>query len=150
TIIRRGGKMRLLLISSTPAAPDQARKYQELRVENDIAALQREAMQAGGQEINFAFLPSATIASLPGLLAYHKPDILHVSTHGEKEFLSLSNEEGRAIAVSAMTLASNLNGFNRPKLVVLSAWNSSEIAEQVSKVVPMVVAFTLPVADPDA
>jgi len=142
--------MRILFISATPAAPDQARKYQELRVHNDIAVLQQAASIAAGQHISFLFLPSITFGALPATLATHKPDVLHVSTHGEKDHLSLANDDGRAVPISAPTLKHMLNTSDAPRLVILSACNSAEIAKDLAKVVRMTIGFTLPVSDLDA
>lgn len=138
--------MRILFVSALPASPDQARKYQELRVQNDIATLQHAAQLSGGHHIDFVFRPDMTIGELPIALAQLQPDILHISTHGDTEALSLTNEEGRAVPVSASTLGYMLSNATPPRLLILSACNSVAIASELSKVVDYCVGFTLPVS----
>jgi hypothetical protein len=72
--------------------------------------------------------------------------VLHISTHGEKDHLGLVNDTGATATISAAWLGHILRGNDRPRLVILGACNSAEIAEELRKVVPLTIGFTLPVS----
>ncbi|MGB9369273.1 MAG: hypothetical protein WCE79_25010 [Xanthobacteraceae bacterium] len=136
--------MKILYIASK--AEDTA----SLRLEREITLLQVNAAAASGEEIEIIFLPDTHFEDLPGQIAKHRPDILHLSAHGEQEGLELLSSEGKPVSVTGEMLCAFLDVNPPPRLVYLSACDSGVIAQQLKKRVPIAIGTTAPISNPAA
>ena len=139
--IRWRRRLKVLFVASN--APDGA----ALNLEREITELQRRFAEAQGEPVSFAFLPGLRAEDLPGELAKRQPDILHISAHGSNEELSLVNEGGFKVALSAEALSAFLPAERPPRLVYLNACNSQEIAQALVSSVPMAIGITAPITN---
>ncbi|CAG9166136.1 CHAT domain-containing protein [Cupriavidus pampae] len=128
--------MKVFYIASNPDGAS------ELTLEREITALQRRASYAGGEPVDFRFLPSLPVEQLPLELLINKPDIVHLSAHGDSGELLLANEKGNPVAVTGSMLRTFLNYESPPKIVYFNACNSKEMAEAVVGPVPYAIGTT--------
>jgi hypothetical protein len=142
--------MKLLFLGSQPLLADARRKFQELRVWQEITDLQRRAALSGGTSIAINLLPDAKYEELRHLVRHYRPDVLHISAHGETDALSFSDHSGREILVAADMLSSTFDEEFCPKLVFLSACNSQQIGRALAERVPHAVGFSTSISHPDA
>jgi hypothetical protein len=122
--------MRILFIASNP---DEA---PPLQLQNEITALQRKFVDAGGEKISFFFYPSLPLEELYSTINKTKPYILHISAHGDKEkkCLTFFNTKGSPVFVDAEKLTAFFPYDRVPKIVYINSCNSSEIASQLIKI----------------
>jgi hypothetical protein len=94
-----------------------------------------------GATVDYAFVPTASLVfeDLQAHVAAHRPQILHITAHGESERLTLTRQDGGVASIGAAYLR-EIFGKNPPQLVFLSACNSGEIAQQLVPIVPFVVS----------
>ena len=141
-------KKLILFLSANPKDPN----YPELKLikeSNDIEDKIRTAEHA--KEIAFKQRHEISIGNIQQFIADNKPQIVHFSGHGEKEYLILEGidektEEGNAKALANMFRILN----NRKSLaeeekihcVVLSACYSEQIAKAIARYVDFVVGMS--------
>ncbi|OKO83553.1 hypothetical protein AC628_01705 [Bradyrhizobium sp. NAS96.2] len=118
-----------------------------LNLEREVTELQRRFAEAPGDPVSFTFLPGLPAEDLPAELAKHRPDILHISAHGSAEQLSLSNEVGKKVALSADALIAFLPPGAPPRLIYLNACDSKTIAQQLTRSVGMAIGTTAPITN---
>ncbi|WP_246788615.1 CHAT domain-containing protein [Bradyrhizobium sp. CCBAU 53421] len=118
-----------------------------LNLEREVTELQRRFAEAPGDPVSFTFLPGLRAEDLPAELAKHRPDVLHISAHGSAEQLSLSNEAGKKVALSAEALDAFLPPSYPPRLIYLNACDSEVIARQLTRSVSMAIGTTAPITN---
>jgi CHAT domain len=128
--------MKVLFVASNPDTSGS------LNLQVEITALQAAFMSESVEPISFAFLPSLEVERLPEVVRNFKPDILHISAHASAKALSLANQYGSEVVLTAKTLATFLPMESPPRLVYLNACNSKEIAKSLAEVVPMAIGTT--------
>ena len=133
--------MKVLYIASNPSDAST------LRLEQEITELQFNAMATSGDRTEFIFLPSLPFEDLQHQVAKYRPDIVHITAHGDTEALSLAHAGERRVALTGEMLANFLGGEATPKLAFLSACNSEALAECIAEVVPMAVGTTAPITN---
>jgi hypothetical protein len=113
----------------------------------------REIRMALGQGSNFSVVHDSeiTAANLIAHLLHHEPDILHFSGHGADEgdeVLVLSKEGGGRSIITSGNLRNLFAHLpHRPKLVILNACYSVEIARVISEHVPVVIGMSGAIPD---
>jgi uncharacterized protein (DUF4415 family) len=132
--------MKVLYLASNPK--DQA----TLRIEQDITEIQRATANNSGEPVRFTFLPALPFEEIDDQLAIYKPDILHISAHGEHDSLWLSNQKESAVRLDADVLKAIL-AAHLPQLVYINACTSSEIAKQLSDEVPFSIGTTAEISN---
>lgn len=130
--------MRVLFVASNPPDSDS------LVLEREITELQRRFADASGEPVAFKFLPGLRIQALPKELNDFKPDILHISAHGDEEALALASDSGR-VELAADSLVAFLPRDPSPRLVYLNACNSVAIATKLSRHVDLAIGTTAPI-----
>ncbi len=116
--------MKVLYLASNPLGSSS------LRLEHEITELQRAAIQSGNQRIDFVFLPALPFEDLEAQVAAHRPDIVHISAHGDADKLMIADSAENKVALTAEALRVLLSP-QPPKLVYLNACTSREIAKQL-------------------
>lgn len=132
---------RVLFWSFDPPGPGH------LGVDRQVARL-RESLGRGPASLwtRLAVETSPRWDSLPAQLDQHRPDILHISGHGQPDgALVMADQDGRPVGFAAASVVS-LIAQRAPKLVVLTACYSRELARALRRHVPCVVGSTGEVA----
>lgn len=133
--------MKILFLASKPASASA------LSLEAEIMELQICCSEASGEPVSFVFLPSLKAEDLPGFVARHQPDVLHISCHGETDYLSLANSAGDAVPLDASALAAFLPPERPPRVIYLNACNSGAIAKELSKHVAVAIGTNAPITN---
>jgi hypothetical protein len=117
--------MRVLYVGSSPNDAD------DLRLGSEVNELQRRATFNSDEPASFIFLPDMKVEDLPRELSRIRPDVLHISAHGDDESLSLADEKGVRVELTAEILASFFPASGPPRLLYLNACNSHSIAKRM-------------------
>ncbi|MBV8649528.1 hypothetical protein [Paludibacterium sp.] len=125
----------------------RALSEQGLLLEKEVTALQRRFTQSVGEPVEFVFLPAVLAEDLPIEIIKHEPEILHISTHGDKDGLSFSNSGNNEVKISHDTLNAIFHNENPPRLVYINACDSDLIAEKLTGRVSMAVGTTAPISN---
>jgi len=119
----------------------------ELMLEREITELQRRAINAAGEPVEFLFFPELSVEELPLEISKNRPDILHVSAHGDKGILALANSEGAEVVLTGEILLHFIDKEYSPLLVYLNACNSDKIAQELTVKVSMAIGTTAPITN---
>jgi hypothetical protein len=126
----------LYLASNSIEAPS-------LRLVQEINSLQRDTPGSSvGEPVQFVFLPDTRYDDIRNQITAHKPDIVHMSAHGDEYALEAINMRGETIAISPEDLRIFFDGGFSPKLLYLNSCDSARLAEQIIDVVPMSIGMT--------
>lgn len=117
--------MKVLFFSSNPEGADT------LLLEREINELQRLALESGGSDVSFVFLPDLAFDELEQNLSRIKPDILHIAAHADARGLGVSNDKKAEANLSAEALAQILS-LHPPKLVYVNGCKSETVAEAIA------------------
>ena len=123
--------MKILFVASqTPSS-------ETLALEREINDIQRQLTEASLSSAQVIFLPDLTLEDLPIALSRYKPDVLHISVHGERKGLWFAKEafdggQRQYVSVSGKALGAFLDPLHRPKLVFLNACESQSVAKELS------------------
>jgi|SRR5271165_5365685 len=102
----------------------------DLELTQEITELQRRFGAASAEPVEFHILPDMKVEELPTELGRFRPDILHIASHSDKKALSLSDERGNEVRVTAKMLGAFLPP-DPPRVVYLNSCDSKEIAKQL-------------------
>lgn len=120
---------------------------EELLLQKEMTEFVRAFSRASGQPVEFVPLPHLTIDRLVSELTLHAPDILHISAHGENDYLHLADGLGNKVKVSANLLRAHLTVERPPRLVYLNACDSQTIAQALVEVVDFAIGTTAPITN---
>ena len=119
--------MRVLYIAS------RVGEEETLALESEITDVQRQLVESSARSASIIFLPDTTIEALPLELSKHKPDMLHISVHGDRDGLWFAKKATggakRHVQLTPERLFALLDADAPPKLVFLNACKSIEVAE---------------------
>jgi hypothetical protein len=89
------------------------------------------------------------VEDLPSELSTFLPQILHIASHAEKDALSLSDQSGGIVKISAKMLAAFLPPESPPRLIYLNSCNSEQIADSLvaDRAVPFAIGSTAPITN---
>jgi hypothetical protein len=118
-----------------------------LMLEREITEIQTRALTSSPDVPRFTFLPDLPLEELPMALSRERPDVLHISAHGERDALTLAATDRDPIPLSGALIRTLLSPDKPPRLVYLSACNSSDIAKELTTVVPMAIGTTAPISN---
>lgn len=120
-----------------------------LRIEQEINELQARFSAVNGEPVTFLAFPSLAFEQLPLELSRIRPDILHISAHGNDATasLALSNQAGAPVHLTGEALVAFLRIDKPPRLLYLNACDSEEIAEKAIAVVPFAIGTTAPISN---
>lgn len=132
--------MKVLYISSNHA------NNSTLMVEHEITELQRDAIYGVGRRMEFVFLPALPFEDVENQILVHKPDIVHISAHGEKDSLELMDSKGnpRKLTDEALRV---LLAPSPPKLVYLNACDSADLAKAITDTVSFTIGTEAPITN---
>jgi hypothetical protein len=135
--------MKILYIASNPE------NAVDLNLPREINELQRSATTSPGAPSSFDFLPALKVEDLPGVLRDRIPDILHLAAHGDNSSLSLADEAGNRVALTAEMLVAFLPRELAPRIIYLNACNSHGIAKALvdSGRVDIAIGSTAPITN---
>jgi hypothetical protein len=117
--------MKVLFIASNPLNQD------DLNLQAEINELQSRFAFSSAEPVSFHFLPDIKVEKLPSELSKFKPDVIHIVSHAQATAMSLSDETGKEIKVTAEMLDSFLPPECPPRLVYLNCCESSQIAGEL-------------------
>ena len=106
-----------------------------LRVEQEITELQRAASQVSGDPVTFIFLPALPFEEIEQQVAIFRPDILHITAHGEPNELYLSNSIESKVPLTSAALQAILRS-HVPRLIYINACTSEQIASDLVGIAP--------------
>jgi hypothetical protein len=95
----------------------------------------------------FRFLPALPIEEFTSEVMKFQPTIVHLTAHGSKKKLHLSNADKHMVELTGPVLASLLDVSTPPQLIYISACNSQKVAEEVTKLIPMAIGTTADVTN---
>lgn len=130
----------MYLASSTPDA-------ETLDLEREITSLQRRAQNAGNEDVRFLFLPDVKLEELGLELTKERPDILHISVHGSRSGLWFATQDGRDVELSANQLMQLLPLDHLPRLILLNACDSDQIASHLASLPLVAIGSTAPITN---
>lgn len=127
--------MKVLYIASNPD------EESSLALRREITEFQRRAVASSGDSAEFIFLPSLPFEDLPTEISRHKPDILHISAHGEQTWLAMT-QGAKTVHLTAEILNAFLDVNPPPKLAYLNACGSDAIAAELTRKIPLAIGTT--------
>lgn len=119
--------MKVLYLASKTSA------VESLTLEVEITGVQRRLRVDAAEPAQFIFLPDVKLEEVPLEVTRHKPDILHISVHGERDGLYFAGADERLLQLTADQLAAFLPRDHPPQLVFLNACKSHLIAERLAE-----------------
>jgi hypothetical protein len=121
----------------------------ELNLTREITELQRRFGREAGERVEFRILPDLKVEDLPSELSTFLPEILHIASHAEKDVLSLSDQSGAVVKISAKMLAAFLPPESPPRLIYLNSCNSEQIANSLTadRAVAFAIGSTAPITN---
>ena len=135
--------VRLLFTYSTPLNVSPLRLGTE---EKQI----KEALRAitDRSKIHINTIPAVELKDFSNAFNRYKPNILHISSHGNQECIVLENEKGHSIDVDDDTLINIVKLAGKQlKIVVLNACKSSKIAASLTDVVDIAIGMNVSIGD---
>jgi hypothetical protein len=133
--------MKVLYVASNPVDASS------LNLEREITEFQRKAVATSGEPVQFVFLPNLPFEDLPTQISKNKPDVLHISAHGDEESLSLAHEGRGRVRLTSEMLCTFLDVDPVPKLVYLNSCNSKALAQELTERVPMAIGTDAPITN---
>lgn len=120
--------MKVMYVANNPADADP------LQIEREINDLQeRLEISAGAEPIILRTYSAIELDRFAQAVSRAEPDVIHIAAHGEDGAIVFAHRDREEVRVSGMQLARLLSVLpRRPKLVVLNACSSSEMALQLA------------------
>jgi hypothetical protein len=133
--------MKVLFVSSNPE--DES----TLDLNREITELQRGIGRRSPTPVRFEFMPGLAVEKIRREFSNSKPDILHLSAHGEKDELCMFSTSGTSVKVNASRLLSWFDKDHPPKLVYLNACDSHSIAEELAQKGIVAIGHTVAISN---
>ena len=134
---------RLLFAYSTPLNVSPLRLGTE---EKQI----KEALRAitDRDKIHIDTIPAVELKDFSNAFNRYRPNILHISSHGNQDHIALENEKGQAITVDGDMLINIVKLAGKQlKIVVLNACESSKMAASLTDVVDVTIGMNMSIGD---
>lgn len=127
----------------------------DLMIETEITELQSQFLSARGEFVAFFVFPQLNVEDLALKLREHKPDVLHITAHGDAEHLALTNADAARVELDGRRLRSLFDPSYPPRLVYINACDSHQIAAAIvaaeralpGVAVPMAIGTTAPITN---
>jgi len=115
------GKVRVLLIQTSPLDQSALRNTSEIRVV-------KEAIRLSGrdQDVELDILVAATIDDFRRKLLTHEYEIVHFAGHADKDHLIFEDPEGNTLSVSISDISELIQRYPKIKCVILNACESAK------------------------
>lgn len=128
--------MKIMFLASNPAheAP--------LAIDRELTELQRRFGSGQVEPVEFYVAPGLFAEDIPSEMAKFLPDILHISAHGERDYLKLASNSGGEVSISGAALKAFLPPTKKPRLLYINSCNSKNLAKQLIDVVPTAIGTT--------
>lgn len=133
----------LLYVGSNPEGSDT------LALDREITEIQRKVERAAsaGSSNQIRFFPALAVEELATEIFALKPNVLHISAHGDKQSLQLSNANKAPVLLKPAVLRALLDTDSPPSIVYLNACNSIEVAKGLADLIPFAIGTTAPVSN---
>jgi hypothetical protein len=93
-------------------------------------------------------VPAVELKDFSNAFNRYKPNILHISSHGNQDCIALEGEKGEAIIVDNDTLKNVVKlAGKRLKMVVLNACESSKLATNLTGAVDIAIGMNMSIGD---
>lgn len=116
-------------------------------IEKEITELQRHFLAVDGEAVSLFAYPQLPVEDLPLEINRLKPDVLHISAHGDTNELELANADGMLVKLTGEMLVAFLNFPKAPRLVYLNSCNSEQLAAHLVEVVDFAIGTTQPISN---
>lgn len=138
--------MRILYVAS------QTESSESLQLEREITDIQRQLASVALSSAKIVFMPDTTLEELPLALSQHKPDILHISAHGDKEGIWFAKQgfDGAKrdyVLLTAERLCAFLDPTHLPRLVFVNACDSHFVAKTLSEAGMIAIGTSAPITN---
>jgi hypothetical protein len=110
----------------------------------------KEALRAitDRDKIHIDTIPAVELKDFSNAFNRYRPNILHISSHGNQEHIALENEKGQAITVDGDMLINIVKLAGKQlKIVVLNACESSKMAASLTDVVDVTIGMNMSIGD---
>jgi hypothetical protein len=135
--------VRLLFTYSAPLNVSPLRLGTE---EKQIKEALRAITDRGKMHIDT--IPAVELKDFSNAFNRYRPNILHISSHGNQKYIALENEKGQAITVDDDTLINIVKLAGKQlKIVVLNACESSKMAASLIDVVDIAIGMNVSIGD---
>lgn len=135
--------VRLLFTYSAPLNVSPLRLGTE---EKQIKEALRAITDRGKMHIDT--IPAVELKDFSNAFNRYRPNILHISLHGNQKYIALENEKGQAITVDDDTLINIVKLAGKQlKIVVLNACESSKMAASLIDVVDIAIGMNVSIGD---
>lgn len=134
--------IKVLYIASNPL------HHATLMLEREITVMSESHVRRydGKVPVTFTFMPELPVERVEDLLFDVKPDVLHISAHGDQERLTLTNHVREPVTITSHYFRAAF-AAHKPSVVFLSACNSREIAEDISKLGVAAIGTSAPITN---
>lgn len=121
--------MKVMYVANNPSDADP------LQIEREINDLQeRLEISAGAEPIILRTYSALELDRFAQAVSRAEPDVIHIAAHGEEGVIVFAHRDRADVRVTGKQLAKLLSVLpRRPKLVVLNACSSNEMAEELAK-----------------
>lgn len=138
--------MRILYVAS------QTESSESLQLEREITDIQRQLAPVALSSAKIAFMPDTTLEELPLALSQHKPDILHISAHGDKKGMWFAKQafdggEREYVLLTAERLCAFLDPTHLPRLVFVNACDSHSVAKTLGDAGMIAIGTSAPITN---
>lgn len=135
--------IKLLFTYSTPSdVPPLRLGTEEKQIKEALRAI------TDRDKIHIDTIPAVELKDFSNAFNRYKPNILHISSHGNQECIALENEKGDAIAVDDDTLMNIVKLAGKQlKIIVLNACESSKMAASLTDVVDIAIGMNVSIGD---
>lgn len=139
-------EINILIISSNPEDQDQLNYGKEHREIRDRIRKSPESYR-----INIHDRTAVRAEDIITAINETNPDFIHISGHGDDKSLAIQGGNGETVDLTEKMLKAVIESSeNEIKIIVLSACHSHQIAEGLSKTVPVVIGMNDAIGDDDA
>ena len=136
-------KARLLLAYASPLDEKALRMgAEEKQIKESLLAITDRSA------IVVETIPAVELGDFSNAFNRFKPNILHISAHGNEDLVVLEDNNGNSVKVDEALLTSLVSlAEQKLKIVVLSACNSFKLAEKLTKVVDIAIGMNASIGD---
>ena len=132
--------VKVLFVSSNPKSESG------LNLEAELTELDAILASSVGEPCLLVVRAGLPIEKLASTIQKERPDVLHITAHGEDTSLSMQNASGDAVALQANNLI-DLIGDEMPSLIYLNACNSDKIALALTEHVGIAIGSDAPISN---
>lgn len=122
-------------------------EFTSLELEREITEIQRRSYEKGSNGFEFYFFPRVSFEQFAIEMTKLRPDVLHLSLHGNTKGLWFETTDGKPVNLTAENFSNLIPKDAIPHLTILNACESSSIAKEISALGVVAVGTTSPITN---